>query len=167
MSIDPSEKPLSAWWRHAVILVMAFGFGLLTVVTVLTYTNAPPVPARVTDAAGATLFTREDIEHGQEVFLEYGLMEHGTLWGHGAYLGPDYTAEYLHRLAEIARDTEAGAKYGKPFGELSSDQSYGVSEAVKSSLKQNRYDPSNNTLTFTSAEQASFTIQQQEWRSYF
>ena len=68
---------------------MAFGFTILTVVTVLTYTNAPPIPKRVTDAAEATLFTQEDIEHGQEVFLKYGLMEHGSLWGHGAYPGPD------------------------------------------------------------------------------
>jgi len=89
MSTDSSENPLSPWWRHAVILVMAFGFSLLTVVTVLTYTNAPPIPGRVTDAAGSTLFTRENVEHGQEVFLKHGLMEHGTLWGHGAYLGPD------------------------------------------------------------------------------
>ena len=42
----------------------------------------------MTDDAGATLFTRENVEPGQEVFLKYGLMEHGTLWGHGAYLGP-------------------------------------------------------------------------------
>ena len=118
MTIDLSEKPLSPWWRHAVILVMAFGFSVLTVVTVLTYTNAPPIPGRVTDAAGATLFTREDVEHGQEVFLKYGLMEHGTLWGHGAYLGPDYSAEYLHRLAEIARDAVARERHGRPYAEL-------------------------------------------------
>jgi nitric oxide reductase large subunit len=70
-SADSVEAPLSPWWRHAVLLVMICGFSLLTVVTVLTYTNAPPVPRRVTDATGATLFTSEDIEHGQEVFLEW------------------------------------------------------------------------------------------------
>ena len=113
MPTDPSEKPLSPWWRHAVILVMAFGFSVLTMVTVLTYTNAPPIPERVTDTTGATLFTRENVEHGQEVFLKYGLMEHGTLWGHGAYLGPDYSAEYLHRLAEITRDS-AGPGAARP-----------------------------------------------------
>jgi nitric oxide reductase subunit B len=107
----PPETPISPWWRHAAILVMAFGFTVLIIVTVLTYTNAPPVPARVTDEAGATLFTRENVEHGQEVFFKYGLMEHGTLWGHGAYLGPDYTAQYLHRLAEIARDLHAQEGY--------------------------------------------------------
>src|SRR5512139_3416391 len=118
MTDDSPEKPLSPWWRHAVILVMVFGFSLLALVTVLTYTNAPPIPARVTDASGGTLFTREDVEHGQEVFLKYGLMEHGTLWGHGAYLGPDYSAEYLHRLAEIARDTLARDRHDKPVAEL-------------------------------------------------
>src|SRR6185295_18004056 len=98
---EPAETRLSPWWRHATILVMIAGFSVLSVVTVLTYTNAPPIPARVADVAGATLFDRALILRGQEVFLKYGLMEHGTLWGHGAYLGPDYSAEYLHRLAEI------------------------------------------------------------------
>ena len=45
MTTDPPEKPLSPWWRHAVILVMVFGFSVLTMLTVLTYTNAPPIPA--------------------------------------------------------------------------------------------------------------------------
>ncbi len=100
---ESQEQPavLSPWWRHATILVMIAGFSVLSFVTVLTYTNAPPIPARVTDEAGTTLFDRQVILHGQDVFLKYGLMEHGTLWGHGAYLGPDYSAEYLHRLAEI------------------------------------------------------------------
>ena len=69
MSSDPSEKPLSPWWRHAVVLVMIVGFSLLTVVTVLTYTNAPPIPKRVTDGAGAVLFTGERVPRdlGQSV----------------------------------------------------------------------------------------------------
>ena len=50
-----------------------------------------------TKASGAALFSGEEIERGQEVFLRHALMEHGTLWGHGAYLGPDYTADYLRR----------------------------------------------------------------------
>ncbi len=103
------QARLSPWWRHATILVMIAGFSLLSLVTVLTYTNAPPIPGRVTDASGATLVDRQAILRGQEVFLKYGLMEHGTLWGHGAYLGPDYTAEYLHRLAEICGDGEAAS----------------------------------------------------------
>lgn len=64
MSSTLVENPLSPWWRYAAILVMVLGFSLLTIVTVLTYTNAPPIPKRVTDPAGAVLFTQEGIEHG-------------------------------------------------------------------------------------------------------
>ncbi len=113
---------LSPWWRHSVILVMIAGFSVLTLVTVLTYTNAPPIPEQAVDATGTVVFTGADILMGQEVFLKYGLMEHGTLWGHGAYLGPDYSAEYLHRLSEVTRDTIATEKFGKLFAQLSPDQ---------------------------------------------
>ena len=167
MSSDPSEKPLSPWWRHAVILVMVLGFGLLTVVTVLTYSNAPPIPERVTDAAGATLFTRENVEHGQEVFLKYGLMEHGSLWGHGAYLGPDYSAEYLHRLAEIARDTLARERRGLPYAQLDPDTAASLDAGVHRLLKENRYDPATGTLRFSPAEAAAWEIQRSEWAEYF
>src|SRR5215470_328162 len=101
------QPPLSPWWRHGAILVMIFGFSVLGVVTALTYKNAPPIPAKVLDASGQFLFTREDIERGQEVFFAHGLMEHGSLWGHGAYLGPDYTAEHLHLTYQVARHAVA------------------------------------------------------------
>ena len=80
---------LSPWWRHSAILVMIAGFSVLSYVTVLTYTNAPPIPEQAVDGTGAAVFTGADVQEGQAVFLKYGLMEHGSLWGHGAYLGPD------------------------------------------------------------------------------
>jgi nitric oxide reductase subunit B len=167
MTTDSPEKPLSPWWRHAVILVMAFGFSVLTLVTVLTYTNAPPIPVRVADPAGATLFTREDVEHGQEVFFKYGLMEHGTLWGHGAYLGPDYSAEYLHRLAGITRDALAGERHSLTYAALDRDTAASVDAAVQRLLKENRYDPATGVLRFSSAEAAAWATQQAEWAEYF
>ena len=51
------------------------------------------------DESGKVLFTRQQILDGQEQFLTYGLMQFGTVYGHGAYLGPDFTADYLHRMA--------------------------------------------------------------------
>ncbi len=159
--------PLSPWWRHGAILVMIVGFTILSIVTVETYDNAPPIAARVVDGAGRTLFTRDDVLRGQEVFLKYGLMEHGTLWGHGAYLGPDYTAEYLHRLAEISRDTLAMARYGKPYAALNAGLARDIGEAVRAETKENRYDVASETLRFSPAEVAAFTTQQQEWGEYF
>ena len=84
--------PLSPWWLRAVGIVMVFGFSGLIVITLLAYRNAPPVPERVVDAQGVTVFTGEDVREGQTVFLKYGLMSNGSIWGHGSYLGPDYSA---------------------------------------------------------------------------
>ena len=141
MSIDPSEKPLSPWWRHAVILVM--------IVRIQRahdghrpHLHECAADPRAGDGRGrGDLFTRENVEHGQEVFLKYGLMEHGTLWGHGAYLGPDYSAEYLHRLAEITRDALARERHGRAYAELDPDAAAGLDAGVHRLLKANRYDP--------------------------
>ncbi|HEY5955618.1 MAG TPA: nitric-oxide reductase large subunit [Polyangiaceae bacterium] len=167
VAMSADNTPLSPWWQKAVILVLAFGFTLLTVVTVKTYNGAPPIPARVLDEQGRTLFTEDDVHQGQAVFFKYGLMEHGTLWGHGAYLGPDYTAEYLHRLTEIARDTEATRRYAKSYATLTEEQAHIVGASVKLTLKQNRYHADKQTLIFTAGEQASFITQQSEWSRYF
>jgi nitric oxide reductase subunit B len=141
---------LSPWWRHATILVMIAGFSVLSLVTVLTYTNAPPIPAHVIDGGGRELFNGQAILRGQDVFLKYGLMEHGTLWGHGAYLGPDYSAEYLHRLAEICGAATTPAP-----------------EGTAHDLKTNRYDSATDTLVFSLCEASSLDIQGREWEQYF
>ncbi len=164
---DRSEGSLSPWWRHAAILVMVVGFSVLSYLTVLTYENAPPIPARVTDQAGTVLLTGDDIEKGQDVFLKHGLMEYGTLWGHGAYLGPDFSAEYLHRLAEITRDTVASGSYGEPFARLSPQEQSAVAAETAATLKTNRYDAATGALVFTPGEAASLRTQQGEWGKYF
>ena len=66
-----------------------------------TYQSDPPIPDRAVDPSGGTVFTGDDILDGQELFLTYGLMQFGTVYGHGAYLGPDFTADYLHRMALV------------------------------------------------------------------
>jgi nitric oxide reductase subunit B len=146
---------------------MIAGFSVLSLVTVLTYTNAPPIPERAVDATGAVVFSGADIEVGQEVFFKYDLMEHGTLWGHGAYLGPDYSAEYLHRLSEITRDTIATEKYGKPFAQLSTDQQSVAVARTIAQLKENRYDPASHTLLLSPGEVAAYHTELGEWSDYF
>ncbi len=89
---DYVSQRLSPWWRHTVILTMVFGFTVLIWLAVRSYKDAPPIPGRIIDTTGATILTHEDILSGQAVFLRYGLMENGSIWGHGAYLGPDYSA---------------------------------------------------------------------------
>jgi nitric oxide reductase subunit B len=101
---DLTFEELSPWWEHAVVLVMALGFSLLIWRSVQTYTDAPPIPLRATTSNGEVVYTREDIVGGQNVFMKFGLMDNGTIGGHGAYVGPDFSADYLHGLSgDMAR----------------------------------------------------------------
>src|SRR5512139_207977 len=165
---EPEETaPLSPWWRRAVFLVMIAGFAVLSYVTIRTYTDAPPIPARVEDVSGRTLFTSADILRGQEVFLKRGLMEHGTLWGHGAYLGPDYSADSLHQAVEAGRDNLARTRYGRAYAALEPGAAAEISDAVRRTLKENRYDPETGALRFTELEAAAFAASRGYWGEFF
>jgi len=150
-----------------VILVVAAGFAVLTWVSVRSYVDAPPIPDLVTNQAGETIFTHDDIVAGQQVFLRYGLMENGTVWGHGAYLGPDFSAEYLHTLALDTAEARAQILYGKEFSRLTTEEKAAVYAEVRQSLKENSYSPDTGRLTFTPAEVASYRRQIAKWKAYF
>ena len=160
-------ETLSPWWRNALILVMIMGFTILIWLAVRSYQDAPPIPERVVDPAGEVVFTRNDILAGQQVFLKYGLMENGTIWGHGAYLGPDFSAEYLHVLSVGAGEVIAQQRYKRGLKNLTSTERDLVNAETGQLLKQNRYDPQTETLTITAAESASYHQQITKWTEYF
>ena len=124
---------VSKAWLQAVAIVILFGFFILGFLAYRTYTGEAPIPARVVDPAGAVLFTHDDILGGQQVFLRNGLMEYGSIFGHGAYLGPDFTADYLRRAATSVLNSYGGAQ---------SDQARG--QTIQE-FKVNRYDPTSDT----------------------
>src|SRR5574340_1785029 len=167
--VKDASKPdvLSPWWRQAVILVLIGGFTILVLLAIRTYRDAPPIPGTVVGPTGETIFTRADILAGQQVFLKYGLMENGTIWGHGAYLGPDFSAAYLHQLTLDAQETKAAQLAQKRWDQLTPEEQTAVSAAVQRDLKANRYDKSSDTLTFTEAEVVTFEKQIPMWAAYF
>jgi len=160
-------EKLSPWWRNSVILVLVVGFTVLIWIAVKSYTDAPPIPGKVLSSAGETIFTREDILAGQEVFLKYGLMENGSIWGHGAYLGPDFSAEYLHTLAMDAGEVLAKKKYHLNLSEVTPAERAAVEAQVRQLLKENRYDPGAGTLVFTEPEISSYRHQIEKWKAHF
>ena len=131
---------VSKGWVQAVLLVVLFGFFVLGLLAYRTYMAKPPTPQRVVDPQGAVLYTAEDIQKGQQVFLHNGLMEYGSVFGHGAYLGPDFTADYLRRSSNFVRQAYGGA---------SSDRA--ASQTIED-FRTNRYDKRTGTLTLTAAQ---------------
>jgi len=136
---------VSSGWIQAGAVVVLFGFFVMGLLAYKTYTSEPPIPRRVIAANGALLFTGADITHGQEVFLKNGLMEYGSIFGHGAYLGPDYTADYLNRAAQIVEQVYGGEAEEGRAHRLTVDD-----------FKTNRFDASAQTLTFSAAQASAF-----------
>ncbi len=158
---------LSPWWRNTVILVMILGFSVLIWVSVRSYKDAPPIPGKVVNSSGAVLFTGADITAGQQVFLKHGLMENGTIWGHGAYLGPDFSATYLHGLAVDAAEFIALESFKRSLSQLTDIERAAVDAEVAATLKKNRYRVEDGTLEFTAPEEASYGQQMTRWKAYF
>lgn len=167
INIEVQSKELSPWWRHFTILVMVLGFVVLIFLTEQTYENAPPIPSKIVNQNGVLLFNGSDISKGQDVFLKYGLMEHGTLWGHGAYLGYDYSAKYLHRTAEISQSILAEKQFSTPYDKLTEDQKIQVDAKVRHTFKENKYNAESSTLVFNTLEEESYNKQLKEWGDYF
>ena len=165
--MQDDDRELSRGWRYGVLSVMAAGFAVLIWIAVRTYQIGPPIPEKVLDAGGNTLFTGADITAGQQVFLKHGLMDNGTLWGHGAYLGPDFSAAYLHQLALDAGDILAQRNFRRAAADLEPPERATLTGQVHELLSENRYDARTRTLTFTDAEAASFRKQIGQWRDYF
>ncbi len=164
--LEKNEK-LSPLWRIITVVVMIVGFSILGLVTRIAYDNTPPIPKQVIGSTGQVLFTGEQITRGQGVFLKNNLMEHGTLWGHGAYLGPDYSASHLHEQALTMQKLLAHKIYGKPFEQLTEFEQGSILHEVPQILKQNRYDSSTGTLTFTEEEVKAYEHSLEVWRDYF
>ena len=162
-----AEGPLSPWWVRSVLIVMVLGFSGLILITTLAYRNAPPIPASVVSEAGMVLFTGDDVRAGQGVFLKYGLMDNGTIWGHGAYLGPDYSADTLHAMGVYTAQTLAQQQYARDFAALTPERQAGVASRVAVLLKTNRYDSATGVLRVTAPEASAYQQQIAYWTDYF
>lgn len=131
------------------ILVIAASFAVLGYFGGELYRQAPPIPEWVVTADGWVIFTGEDIKEGQNVWQSMGGQEVGTVWGHGAYVAPDWSADYLHREATWLLDHWAGAEGGggKTYAELDDERRAALKARLKDELRRNTYDRATGYLT--------------------
>lgn len=124
------------WWT--LIGVLGVTFCLLGWFGREVYRQAPPIPQRVASADGSTLFTGEDILDGQTAWQSVGGMQLGSIWGHGAYQAPDWTADWLHRELRAWLDLAAQQAYGKPYAEVDEDNQAMLRQQLKREYRSNR-----------------------------
>ncbi|HVR49165.1 MAG TPA: nitric-oxide reductase large subunit, partial [Pseudorhodoferax sp.] len=129
------------------IAVLAVTFSLLGYYGVEVYRQAPPIPAKVVTAEGGTLFSGDDILDGQTAWQSVGGMQLGSIWGHGAYQAPDWTADWLHRELTAWLDLAARDGYGRAFAQLDAPAQAALREQLRSEYRGNATDPASNVLT--------------------
>ncbi|WP_442794974.1 nitric-oxide reductase large subunit [Pelobium manganitolerans] len=141
------KSPKKLWLTFG--LVIGLSFAVLLYYGVEIYQNAPPIPEKVVSSDGKILFTGEEILDGQNVWQSIGGQEVGSIWGHGAYVAPDWTADYLHREALFILDAWANADYGMPYGKIPDEQKMVLQSRLKKEMRKNTFDASTKTLTIS------------------
>jgi nitric oxide reductase subunit B len=166
---NSENQNLSPWWKRGLVLILLLEFAVLIWVTTGSYyrKSQPPIPEKVLDYTGSVVFTATDIHDGQQIFLKKALMNNGSIWGHGAYMGPDFSAQYLHNLALEVRNYIAMDKYKTPFSDLATDQKESLVSLTRDFLANNRYNTESHTLLFTEPEKKSYHDQVSYWKNYF
>jgi len=126
--------------------ILAVTFTLLGYFGAEVYREAPPIPDLVVSADGDTLMTEESILDGQTAWQSVGGMQLGSIWGHGAYQAPDWTADWLHRELETWLDIAAREEYGQDWHSLSGQQQNALQYDLKTEYRTNTYDAGTSTL---------------------
>src|SRR4051812_37197010 len=139
----------------ALAIVIVGSFVVLGSVGRKMISEAPPIP-NVYTADGQLLFTGSSITDGQGVWQSIGGQEIGTVWGHGAYVAPDWSADWLHRESLMLLDTWAVNLGAKNFEALSQDQQAVLKARLIREMRTNRYDRSTNRVTLSADRAAAF-----------
>ncbi|MEI2652448.1 MAG: hypothetical protein V9G12_09885 [Microthrixaceae bacterium] len=144
------------WWLP-LAFVLTIGLGSMIFVGTRTYQDAPPIPDFVAES-GETVVAAAAITRGQLVFLKYGLMNYGSMFGDGAGRGPDFTADALHGMARAMRDHHASRDGIEPAAALA---------LAQAEIRRNRHDPASNRVTVGEAQAYAFRELERRYAAMF
>lgn len=132
-----------------------------------TYEAAPPYPTSVVGTDGAVVISENSVMEGQHVWQKFGLMDNGSVWGHGTYRGNDYTATTLHMIGDAMKEFHSQKELGKPYAELDPEHRARLDHRVIKEIKLNRLDPATLKLELTDAQVYAHQKVVEHWDQIF
>jgi nitric oxide reductase subunit B len=147
--------------------VMVISFSILGWIGTRIYQEMPPIPERVVAEDGSEVIPAGDIGRGQNVWQTMGGMQVGSIWGHGSYVAPDWTADWLHREAMFVVNEWAQVEYGKSYGELDSEQQARLRGRLETRYRTNRYDAATKTLRIDTVRARAFAANLRHYAEIF
>jgi nitric oxide reductase subunit B len=153
------------WIGLAILLIGSFAVLLLMGGEI--YRHAPPLPERVVASDGALIYRADDIRRGRQVWQSIGGMQLGSIWGHGGYVAPDWSADWLHREAVAMLDLWAERDAGATFDNLSPEQQASLRGRLESRMRENTYDAGSGTITLSVDRAAAIAAVSAHYESLF
>jgi nitric oxide reductase subunit B len=147
--------------------VMIVSFAVLGFAGVRIYQEAPPIPERVLTTEGEEIIAPGVISAGQNVWQSLGGMEIGSIWGHGSYVAPDWSADWLHREAVFILDDWAQAAHGQPYAACADEEQGALQRRLETLMRTNRYDPASGTLTIEPVRARAFAVNAAHYADVF
>jgi len=112
------------------------------------YRPAPPFPSKIVTTDGKVVYEGDDVKFGQNVWQSIGGQTVGSIWGHGAYIAPDWNADYLHRESVLLLE-ELAKKDGKEYAKLPDDEQAKYQTQLKKELRTNTFDARTGVITIS------------------
>ncbi|HRG15019.1 MAG TPA: nitric-oxide reductase large subunit [Pseudomonadota bacterium] len=153
------------WWGLGALLVASFS--VLLYMGGEIHRAAPPIPEAVVSESGETVFTRADIETGRTVWQSFGGHQLGSIWGHGALVAPDWSADWLHRETVTWLDLRAQAAFGKAYVDLGAGEKARLEAELRPDIRRNGYDEGAKTITVSNERAQAIAAVQSHYVSLF
>ena len=154
-------------WISLSTLLLA-SFAVLLLMGGEIYRKAPPLPDRVVTEDGALLYTGGDIRRGRQVWQSIGGMQLGSIWGHGGYVAPDWSADWLHREAVAVLDLWARRDVGaERYEDLADEQRAALRGRLEARMRVNTYDATTDTVTLDGDRAAAIDTVATHYASLF
>ena len=154
------------WILLAALLVVSFSVLLWSGHQI--YVNAPPMPEQVVSTDGDVIYERAEIEMGRQVWQSMGGMQLGSIWGHGGYVAPDWSADWLHREAMALLDVWAQREFGAAsYEEASAEQRAALEGRLRPHMRENTFDPEARTITLGADRAAAIDTVSAHYESLF
>src|SRR4051812_31663275 len=155
-----------AHWLALAAVVFA-SFVILLSQGVRLHRDLPPIPDRVVDATGAAVTDGAAIGRGQNVWQSLGGQEVGSIWGHGAYVAPDWSADWLHRESTFILDTWARAELGSSFDAAPAERRAALTARLQALVRENTFDAKTGTVTLDPLRAQAFAANAAHYADVF
>ncbi len=151
----------------SLFVVIAASFAVLIYYGNDIYHKMPPVPEKVVTADGTILFTAKEIRDGQNVWQSAGGQQMGSVWGHGAYVAPDWSADWLHRESVWLLDHWANQQSGKPYKEIPATDQAALRARLQAEMRDNSYKADTGELVVSADRAAAIRAVAEHYKQLF